>query len=523
MVNETLKQYWSRLTEWWGTFSRRQKIFYLAAVLAAIILLVSLVVWLTRPEYEVVFYDLEPKDAQTVTQQLTEMGIPYRLSQDGTMISVPKSEAANVKVQLADKIQSGSIGYEVFMQNLGLGMTQEQFKVLEKGVIEGELERLIKQLDGVKDADVMITMPQRSVWLTDEQNPATASVVLELEPGTRLEPQQINSLYQLISKSVPNLPVENISLVDQNGMLLSTTQTGQSDTILGSAYEQQEKIRVNFQQRLQQEIQRTLGAIFGPDRVIVQVFANLNFDQEKRQENLVEPVVDDRGLPISEENIQEQSTGGGLGAGGVVGTGSGEVPRYVSEGEAEGGNYERLEERINYEVNRISKEVVASPYRVEDLSVAVWFEPRDPNDLAAAEQDRERIQNMLTGIVSASLSGSGQNWTPADIQNKIAVDYRIFEGHAQTEEPWYNSWPLWASVAGGILLLGGLLFWWFRRRRKAEELGETAKLTTVYPPEELPVLLEESDESKMRKKLQEAMRKEPKEFVQLLRTWMQED
>ena len=63
-----------------------------------------------------------------------EMGIPYRLSQDGTMVSVPKSQAAQVKVPLADKIKSGSIGYEVFMQNLGLGMTQEQFQVLEKGL-----------------------------------------------------------------------------------------------------------------------------------------------------------------------------------------------------------------------------------------------------------------------------------------------------------------------------------------------------------------------------------------------------
>jgi len=525
-VNETVKQYWSRLTGWWDTFTRKQQITILAVLIFSILLLTVLFIWLTRPEYEVAFYDLEPKDAQTVTQQLEEMGIPYRLSQDGTMVSVPKSQAAQVKVQLADKIKSGSIGYEVFMQNLGLGMTQEQFQVLEKGVIEGELERLIRQLDGVRDANVMITMPQRSVWLTDDQNPATASVVLQLEPGTELEPQQINSLYQLISKSVPNLPVENISIVDQNGMLLSTVQTGSSDAQLGTVYEQQEKIRVNFQQRLQQEIQRTLGAIFGPDRVMVQVFANLNFDQEKRQENLVEPVVDDQGLPISEETIQEQSTGSGLGAGGIVGTGTGDVPRYVSEGEQENGTYERLEERINYEVNRITREVIASPYRVEDLSIAVWFEPADPDDVAAAEQDRQRIINMLTGIVSASLSGSGQNWTMADIQNKIAVDYRTFDGYARDEGQPAIPWLIVGAIAAGLVLLNVLLFWLFRRRRQPE--AEEAEMplpeeSLVVPPEELPALLEESDEAKIRKKIQEAMQKNPQEFIRIFRSWMVEE
>ena len=524
MVNETLKQYWSRFLGWWGSYTRKQQILFLAVFFAALFLLVVLIVWFTRPEYEVAFYDLEPKDAQTVTKQLDEMGIPYKLSPDGTIVSVPKSEAAQVKVQLADKITSGSIGYDVFMQNLGFGMTQEQFQVLERGVIEGELRRLIRQLDGIRDADVMITMPQRSVWLTDEQNPATASVVLQLEPGTELEPQQINSLYQLISKSVPNLPVENISIVDQNGLLLSTVQTGQADAQLSSTYEQQEKIRVNFQQRLQQEIQRTLGAIFGPDRVMVQVFANLNFDQEKRQENLVEPVVDGQGLPISEENIQEQSSGIGMGAGGIVGTGSGDVPRYVSEGGTESGSYERLEERINYEVNRITREVIASPYRVEDLSVAVWFEPSNPDDLAAAEQDRQRIQNMLTSIVSASLSGSGQSWTLEDIQSKIAVDYRNFDGYDREEAQLEIPWLIVGAIAAGLVLLNLLLFWLFRRRRRKIDVEvPVEEEAVVLTPEELPLPLDESDQAKIRMKLQEAMKKNPQEFVRIFRTWMIEE
>lgn len=518
-MNEAIQRYWSRFNELRNRYTKRQQITAAAVFALVLAVIVGLTVWLTRPQYEVAFYNLAPEDAGVITERLQEMGIPYRLSSDGRSISVPRVHAAKAKVQLAAEVDSGNIDYGIFAQNLSLGMTEKQFGVLERSAIEGELEKLIRSIRGVANANVMITLPERSVWLTDQGGQSTAAVVLELEPGVQLGAEQLKSLYSLISKSVPNLPQENISIVDEKGMPLDAQAAGQGMSI-GTVYEQQENIRLRFQQTLQQDIQRTLGTIYGPDNVIVQVFANLNFDQESRQEQLVEPVVGDEGLPISSQRIEESATGQGTGPGGVVGTGTEDIPRYVSEAGSSQGTYERLEETVNYEINRIVRDVVASPYRVEDLSISVMFQPLDPENVAEAEADRLRIQNMLTGLVSASLSHRLQTLDAADIQARIAVDYRTFNrDSAEAEQT-----GMWLALALGglvvLLLVLGVL-WWFRRRR-AEQAELEMAVSETPEVEDLTLTIQESDEAKIRRQLEEVAKKDPEQFVQLLRNWLVE-
>src|SRR5690606_8211454 len=131
-------------------------------------------------------------------------------------VSVPAEQVSNLKVSLAaDGIpESGNVNYSIFSENMGLGMTDRHFDVVERDAMQNELAGLIKQIDGVNEANVMITLPKENIWITEEEQVATASIVVKGDPGFQLDQKQVNGLYHLISKSVPSLPAEEIVIMD---------------------------------------------------------------------------------------------------------------------------------------------------------------------------------------------------------------------------------------------------------------------------------------------------------------------
>ena len=130
---------------------------------------------------------------------------------------VPKEQVDTLKVELAAEgiPNSGSIDYSFFSQNAGFGMTDNEFNVLKLDAMQTELADLMKRIDGVQDAKVMINLPEEQIFLNDDDQQASASIVLNTKPGFTFDQKQIKSLYHLVSKSVPNLPTENIVIMNQ--------------------------------------------------------------------------------------------------------------------------------------------------------------------------------------------------------------------------------------------------------------------------------------------------------------------
>ena len=180
-----------------------------------------------------------------------------------------------------------------------------------------------------------------------------------------------------------------------------------------------------------------LGTMVGQDKVVVSVTTDIDFKQENRQENLVDRVDEDLdSLAISVQRITESFSGNGAVAGGVP---EGEDPtdnrtNFV-EGNTSNGDYERLEETINNEVNRIRKDIVESPYKIRDIGIQVMVEPPDVNDVASLTPGVEDdIRSILETIISTSIDKS---YLPADVTNeywesKIAISTQIFNGKMAT-------------------------------------------------------------------------------------------
>ncbi len=242
---------------------------------------------------------------------LDEKGVPSEVAADGSVIKVPEEKVDGLKVDLAAEglPKSGSIDYSFFGQNAGFGMTDNEFDVLKVKATQTELSNLIKGIDGIKDSKVMINLPKESVFVGEEKPEASASIVLQVKPGHTLDQNEINGLYHLVSKSVPNLDPENIVIMDQNSTYYD--QTGKDSGSYADSYSSQRQVKAQIEKDLQRQIQTMLGTMMGQDKVVVSVTSDIDFTKENRTEDLVEPVDKENmeGITVSAERVSETYSG----------------------------------------------------------------------------------------------------------------------------------------------------------------------------------------------------------------------
>lgn len=482
---------------------------------------------MSRTVFKPAFTDLQPEAASEIKTYLEEVGIQYEISADGKMISVPENKAASVIVDVASKglVNGGTGGFAVFREGGTLGSTDKEFNVKYVDALQGELRKLILKINAVSDATVLVNYPEQSLFMQDSRNMASASVILTVKPGSKFDQAQIDTVYNLVSHSVKDLPLSNITVSDQYGKPLVATKDGEPGSIGLSEVENHLVIKRDYELDIKQNVTSILGVLFGPDKVIVNVSANMNFDQVKKVEQLVTAPNqgEQKGLEISlQEAAKSYTTDGGAAAGGVPGTGQQEVPNYVGQSSSGKSNGEESSKTINYEVNRITNNIVQSPYAVKDLSITVGIEPQIPEDPNSLSQEtKDYVQNALVSIVRIALADSGQTLTDEELAKRVVVIPQPFARSTAAKSSGVNTNWLYAGIGGLAALLIALgAFALVRRRRKVKEQEEIMDMPINV---EHPSINFESNENQVRKQLESLARKKPEDFVNLLRTWLVEE
>ncbi|MDT8859029.1 flagellar basal-body MS-ring/collar protein FliF [Alkalihalobacillus sp. MEB130] len=527
-MNEKLTMYKERITEYWSGQTSKQKAILLGTVISVIALLLLLLFFTTRSNYVALYSNLTLQETGQIKETLDARGIASTISDNGTTIMVPEPLVDSLKVELAAEglPRSGSIDYSFFQEQMGFGMTDSEFSVMERAAMQTELGSLIRNINGVNHANVMITLPEESVWLNSTNQSSTAAIVLDLAPGYQLEPSQVQALYHLVSKSVPNLPIENIVISDQMFNDYGYENANLSQSTL-SVYEQQRSIQRDIERDLTRNLQQMLGTVVGRDKVLVSVSTDIDFTQENRTEALVEPVDPENieGIAVSIERIAETYSGEGTVEGGVNGVGD-EIPNFPGAAGQGPTEWERTEDRINNEVNRINRDIVESPYKIRDLGIQVMVEPPDGLDVLPQER-MDDIQQILGTIVRTSISGVyAEELTQEAINEKIFVSSQPFEGKVEFEQQPIQAIPIWMYVVGGILVVVILLllFLLFKKRKTEREDEDmfTEEDAMRYEVPDLPNE-DQSISATKRKQLEKMAKEKPEEFSKLLRTWLSED
>lgn len=525
---ETLRKYISQIKEYWMSRSQTQKVMMITSFLTAIILISVVSFFMTRTTMVPLYTNLKPSETGSIKENLDAKGIKSEIVNGGTTIKVPEANKEALLVELAAEgiPKSGNVAPTFFSDNASFGMTDNEFNEIKLGVIESKLSEMIQSIDGIQQANVMINLPEKGIFVSDNQGVASASILLHTKPGHEFNEKQIKSLYNLVSKSVPDLSTDNIVIRNQFLEYFDL-----NDEQYAGGFTQQMQIKQRIERDIQRQVQNMLGTLMGFDKVVSSVTADIDFTQENREENLIEPVDEDsmRGIEISAQRISETFTGNGDQAGGIP-QGSDPAdsggPTY-QEGVDGNGDFERTEDTINYEVNRIRKEIVESPYKINDLGIQVLVDEPGEGEQPIPEERVEDIRQMLSTIVRTSINkNTGTDVSDEAIQNKITVSVQPFQGTAQKTVKPASSLPWWAYVAGGLLLaiIGVLVFLIFRRRR-VEEDEELDITETSYTPPEVPDLNEEilTESGMKRQQLEKLAKEKPDEFAKLLRTWLTED
>jgi flagellar M-ring protein FliF len=522
-VNETVLQYWNRLKQYWNRYSKTQKITFIA-IIVLLVLSVSIISYnMSKTQYSLAFTDLQPSDAVNIKGYLDTAKIPYHLSADGKSIEVPTNQVANVKINVESQglNKNGSVGFEAFRGNSSFGMTDNEFRVKYADAVQGELQQLINSNEAISSSKVLISLPEARAFLKPEEEKATASVVLQIKQGYKLDQAKVDTIYNLVSHSVKNLPLENITISNQYGEnLSSSTMSGNNSNSLVSS---QFDINNQFRNDLQRNITNLLGTILGKDKIIVSVFSTMNFDQKRSTENLVTAPnqVDQKGLEISlQEASKLYTSDGGSASSGVPGTGTTDVPGYPGSSGSGKSSSEETSKTVNSEVNRIKNDIVASPYVVKDLSINVGIEPPikdDPTSLTP--ETKTAVQDALINIFRASLADNKVVYTDADLTKKVTVIAHSFVRPTDGNTTTTQAYVTYGALALAALAIGGIAVFMLMRRRRAQQLEAEMALPAKV---ELPTIDIEnvSNDNQVRKQLETLAKKRPEDFVNLLRTWL---
>ncbi|WP_421385422.1 flagellar basal-body MS-ring/collar protein FliF [Bacillus salacetis] len=528
-MNETVKKYKEQLNTFWSARTKKQKAMYGAAVLV-IILAIAITGFLsTRTSLVPLYSNLAPSETGSIKENLDGRGIVSEIADGGSTIKVPSEMVDTLKVELAAEgiPNSGSIDYSFFSQNAGFGMTDNEFSVMKLDAMQTELSNLMKGIEGVQDANVMITLPEIGVFVSEETEQASASIVLNTKPGFNFDQKQIKSLYHLVSKSVPNLPTDNIVIMNQ---FFEYFELENENSSFGGTVVQQMDVKDRIEKDIQKQVQSMLGTLIGFNKVVVSVTTDIDFTQENSEVNQVTPVDEENmeGIAVSVQRITETFTGEGAAAGGAPAaedTGDG-LGTYV-EGENSNGDYERIEETINNEVNRIRKEIVESPYKIRDIGIQVMVEPPDPEDPNSFPQDRqEDISQILSTIIRTSIDKeAGTELTPEAIEDKIVVSVQPFNGKMEFEQEAPSALPWWSYVIGGILLAVIILLIFLVVRKNKSVAAEEVVFEQEQQPINIPDIdtEKETESSARRKQLEKMAREKPEEFAKLLRSWLADE
>jgi flagellar M-ring protein FliF len=272
---------------------------------ASIAIGVAVVLWSQTPNYQILFSSLDSKDAAAVTDSLQKANIEYKVDEKSGAIMVPSTDVRDARIKLASqglpKSTGVGVGFEMMDKDQGFGTSQFMEVARYQRALEGELARSISSIESVQAARVHLAIPKQSVFVRNRQKP-TASVVVSLLPGRVLDDYLVAGIVHMVASSVPNLETDNVTVIDQQGRLLSRPDADRALALSASQFDYTQRVEDAYAKR----VEDLLTPIAGIGKVRAQVVTDIDFTmQEQTRENF------DPNKPAlrSEQTAEEQSVG----------------------------------------------------------------------------------------------------------------------------------------------------------------------------------------------------------------------
>ena len=448
-----------------------RKIMLMLGVAAVVAVMGAVWMWGQQPDYRVLFSNFSDRDGGAIVAELEKMNIPYKYAEGGGAVLVPADRVHDARLKLASQglPKGGNVGFEL-MENQKLGSSQFVERVNFQRAMEGELARSIESVSAVQAARVHLAMPKDSVFVSEQKQP-TASVLLNLHPGRTLDPQQVSAIVHLVASSVPELPIKNVTVVDQNGNLLS--ETGKPASINGMDPSQIKYVQ-ELQQSVVKRIESIITPIVGPNNVRAEATADVDFSRSEQAVESYKPNQTPDAMVIRSQQTSE-SLNGSASPGGVPGALTNQPPapatapitapaqKTAAPDAAAPLANTRKDATVNYEVDKTIQYVQQGSGGLKRLSVAVvvnYKQTLGKDGKVAMKPLTEAEKTQITTLVKEAM---GFNAERGDSVNVVNTPFARAEQEALPEPPlWknpeYADYFQMAQSAGKYLLMALALF-----------------------------------------------------------------
>jgi len=452
----------------------------LIGIAAAVAAGVGIVLWSKEPTYSLLYGNLGQQDAAQIAQALDTNGIPYKLEGSNT-ITVPADRVHDARLKLAGQgLPEGDGGFAVMSKEPGFGVSQFMEGARYQHALETELARTITNLQAVEGARVHLALPRQSAFVRDRRKPS-ASVFLQLKPGRRVESEQVTAIVNLVASSIPELEAQQVTVVDQQGRLLSSPNANSEV----AEREKQMEIARELEERYTQRVEQLLSPMIGSDRVRAQVVADVEMSTTEEAREQYRP---ESQIIRSEQTAEETSRNGANASQGVPGAltnqppapgvalppGSSAAPATAQAAPADPAkpnapaaiappdNTSKQATR-NYEIDRTVAYTKLPAGRLKRLTVAVLVDNLRATDekgkVTETALTPEQIENM-TRLVKDAVGFSEARGDSVNVVNAS------FRGETKPEEMIADKIPLWeqplmrdiAKLLVGLIALLVLVF-----------------------------------------------------------------
>ena len=475
------------------------------------------------PAYAPLFDGLSARSGGQVIARLQKLGIPYRLSANGSVISVPAPQLGQARLELGKSgvpADSGSRAWEKLTDG-SLTSSQYAEDALRKRALEESLENAIAGIQGIASARVTLAIPASTPFLGDQPHPK-ASVWLETDTAG-ISGVQARAIAQLVASAVPGLQARRVTVTDQHGDLLAPAGAG-----VGQAQQQ-----LAFQDRIEAEaaahIQALLDPVVGPDNLRVSVAADVDFSRArqqavrygpKRQADQLQQVMDSQNgtgkTPKIPGALSNQppgnasaplSTTSGKGKNGGQGRNGGKKnaqPRRQSRNDSW---------NVHYDVDQETSVTRTPGWAVKALSVSIVLNKTAVGKAALARQVKAIVNDAITA--------------PHLRINVASVPFGLQRGVAPAWKQALGSPSLIRAgmeLIAAIALLFGIarpLARWLASRAPTSAPNARLQLAPAGTPVDLSA---ESTDQKAaeRQRAREAVSSQPEEVADLLKGWLRD-
>src|SRR4051794_16866405 len=485
--------------------------------------------WITTPTQAPLFSNLASTDASAIVDELNAESVAYTLADGGQTIMVPKDQVYNLRLTMSGKgLPAGQdTGYALLDQQ-GITTSEFQQKTTYQRALEGELSNTLEALKGVNTAVVHIALPKDEVFVTDQKKP-TASVLLDLAPGTELTGEQVQAVTNLVSSSIQGMDPGQVTVTDSTGHVLAAPGSG----ITAGAGDARSQVEQEYESRLAANAQQILDTVVGPGHSKVSVRADV--DLNKKQSTSETYTYTNGTPPLSSSSTTEKYKGSGTPVGGVLGPEN--MPDAASNAGGGNSSYDKTQTTDNNAVDKTTTTIDQAPGALNRLTVSVVMD-----NGVAGNLNQSQIQSLVGNAVGLD-TARGDAITVASMpfdttaSKQAAADLAAAKAEESSAQMW--SMIKTGGIAAGIALV--VLLVWLRSRRQEEieeeyepleltddMLAELDRLRVTSSREEPKVdtrqmELEAAERQKVRTDISTMVSEKPDEVAAMLRGWLSEN